>query len=158
MDLIVAVDFDGTLCKNKYPAIGEEQIIEVYDDGNYYTFKITDMLKYLQKEKNVKVILWTCRASKELEEAVKWCNERGLYFDVVNDDTEHIKASFKREGEPLSLVRKIFANVYIDDRSFGFRNVLSEGCIHIPFSWLEDDFKLTSVEVYKMLEKISIKE
>ena len=55
---IYAVDFDGTLCENIWPNIGDPKSDVIY------------MLKKLRKEGN-KLILWTCREGALLDEAVK---------------------------------------------------------------------------------------
>lgn len=65
---IIAVDFDGTLCENKWPEIGEPMF------GT-----IAYLLK--EKEQGAKLILWTCRVGEMLEKAVTWCAEHGLGFD-----------------------------------------------------------------------------
>lgn len=93
---IIAVDFDGTLCTNSYPYIG---------DAN---FLLIDYLKR-QKRCGAKLILWTCRAGKILNEAVAWCNGMGLTFDAVNENLPEIIEAFGSD------TRKIFANEYIDD-------------------------------------------
>ena len=56
---IYAVDFDGTLCENAWPNIGEPKSDVIY------------MLKKLRKEGS-KLILWTCREGVLLDEAVMW--------------------------------------------------------------------------------------
>ena len=69
---IIAVDFDGTLCENKWPEIGEPN---------------TELIGYLimmQKTVGAKIILWTCRIGEMLDRAVNWCSEHGLEFDAVN--------------------------------------------------------------------------
>lgn len=93
---IIAVDFDGTLCENQYPEIGEPR---------YGT------IMYLKNEQKngTKLILWTCRVGGMLEDAVKWCSERRLIFDAVNENLPEIVEKFGADG------RKIFANEYIDD-------------------------------------------
>ena len=50
---IIAVDFDGTLCENKWPEIGEAN---------------EDMIYYLRKRQaeGDKLILWTCRVGDML--------------------------------------------------------------------------------------------
>ena len=58
-----------------------------------------------------KVILWTCRVGEDLEKAVNWCKEHGLEFDAINDNLPEIKKAFSTDS------RKIFANLYIDDRA-----------------------------------------
>lgn len=95
---IIAVDFDGTLCENAWPKIGRAHstIIEILKE---------------KRSEGVKLILWTNRTGALLEEAVDWCKERGLEFDAVNENLPEIITAFKGD------TRKIFANVYLDDRS-----------------------------------------
>lgn len=98
MNKIIAVDFDGTLCKNKWPDIGEP---------NYR------LIGYLidEQKSGSKVILWTCRCGKYLSNAIDWCKEHGLYFDAVNSNLDEHMEFFESDS------RKIFANVYIDDKA-----------------------------------------
>lgn len=93
---IIAVDFDGTLCENKYPKIGEpnEQII-AYIRG--------------MKKLGARLILWTCRSGKLLQDAVEWCSERGIVFDAVNENLPDIIEYFGGD------TRKVYAHEYIDD-------------------------------------------
>ena len=95
---IIAVDFDGTLCENNWPEIGEPKF---------------GTIAYLLKEKKqgAKLILWTCRVGEMLEKAVAWCSEHGLEFDAVNENLPEIIESFGSD------TRKIFANEYLDDRN-----------------------------------------
>lgn len=107
-DMIIAVDFDGTLCKNCWPDIGEP---------NY------ELIDYLMgcRYQGVKLILWTCREGELLDKAVAWCEERGLFFDAVNDN---IPETIKEYGNNC---RKVSADIYIDDRSvnpFPMRSIL----------------------------------
>lgn len=103
---IIAVDFDGTLCENKYPEIGKP---------------ITTVIEsLLNEQKNgAKIILWTCRCDNELKAAVEWCKEHGIIFDAVNDHLPEMKEKF------CNNTRKVFANEYWDDRAV---NVKEEYC------------------------------
>ena len=96
--MIIAVDFDGTLCENKYPEIGQPITYTIYS------------LKKLREQGN-KLILWTCRENEMLENALKWCKEQGLEFDTVNDSLEEEKLKYGTSP------RKIGADVYIDDKN-----------------------------------------
>lgn len=49
-----------------------------------------------------------------LDRAVNWCSEHGLEFDTVNENLPHIIERFGSD------TRKIFANMYIDDRNFWY--------------------------------------
>lgn len=95
---IIAVDFDGTLCSNRYPDIGSAKHDTI------------QALKTAQ-EQGAALILWSCRTGMQLEEAVSWCADHGLYFDAINDNLEQIKEKF---GENP---RKVYAHTYLDDRS-----------------------------------------
>lgn len=95
---IIAVDFDGTLCKNRYPDIGKPR-----------RRVIRRLLR--EQRKGAKLILWTCRCGKPLEDAVRWCTLQGIRFDAINESLpEHMK---HWDNDP----RKIFANEYWDDRA-----------------------------------------
>ena len=98
-NIIIAVDFDGTLCENKYPDIGEPN---------------TALIQYLiyHQQCGDKIILWTCRKNKPLDNAVQWCKEQGLEFDEVNNNLLEIVNAW---GEDT---RKICADIYIDDRAY----------------------------------------
>lgn len=93
---IIAVDFDGTLCTNCYPAVG------------FPNWVVIDYCK-AQKAHGAKLILWTCRSGAILDAAVSWCKEQGLTFDAVNENLPEIIEAFGSD------TRKIFANEYIDD-------------------------------------------
>ena len=95
--MIIAVDFDGTIVKHKYPSIGKE-----------IPFAIKT-LKLLQ-EKGHQIILWTYRSGKELDDAIQFCKKKGLTFHAVN-------SNFEDEEYDNSSSRKIYADVYIDDRN-----------------------------------------
>lgn len=95
---IIAVDFDGTLCENKYPEIGKP-IMPVID-------------ALLNEQKNgAKIILWTCRCDDELKAAVEWCEKYGIFFDAVNDHLPDMKEKFGNN------TRKVFAYEYWDDKA-----------------------------------------
>jgi len=96
---VIAVDFDGTIVEHKYPAIGKE-----------ITFA-THTIKELQK-KGFRIILWTFRVGKQLEEAVEWCKKHGIEFYAVNKN-------YPEEVFDETISRKIDANIYIDDRNIG---------------------------------------
>lgn len=96
---IIAVDFDGTLCENKWPKIGNPN---------------QELIAYLKKQQasgDVKLILWTCRVGKKLTDAIRWCYWYNLHFDYVNENTDEVIKEFGSD------CRKIFAHEYIDDRS-----------------------------------------
>lgn len=105
---IYAVDFDGTLCENVYPGIGAPNLA------------LIEHLKKRRRQGN-KIILWTCREGERLLKAVDWCWEHGLAFDAVN---ENLPEMIEWHGNDC---RKIFADVYIDDKS------VNKPKYHVPY-------------------------
>lgn len=97
--MTIAVDFDGTIVEHRYPEIGKEKPFAI------------QCLKQLQQEGN-RLILWTSREGKLLEDAVAFCHERGLDFYAVNSNQPD-DALFKHPSA------KVIADVYIDDRNLG---------------------------------------
>ena len=95
---IIAVDFDGTLCSECYPAIGMPNL------------PLFALLKGARRQ-GKKVILWTCRCGEDLTAAVEWCKEHGLEFDYIN---ENVPENVEKWGNDS---RKIFAHEYIDDKA-----------------------------------------
>ena len=97
--MTIAVDFDGTIVENLYPKIGKE-----------CPFCIESLIK-LQKEGHHQLILWTVREGGLLEEAVKFCKNRGLEFYAVNQNNP--------DDKPGSGPKKLSADLFIDDRNLG---------------------------------------
>ena len=98
--MTIAVDFDGTIVEHRYPEIGRE-----------IPFAI-DTLKMLTKEGH-RLILWSVREGHLLEEAVKWCRERGVEFYAVNKDYP------EESREDKNYSRKLKVEMFIDDRNVG---------------------------------------
>lgn len=98
MKKAIAIDFDGCLCENKYPAIGVP----------YWT--VINMA--LDEQRNgAGLILWTCREGELLEQAIAACKSWGLTFEAVNESLpEWISAWGTRP-------RKVGATEYWDDRA-----------------------------------------
>ena len=107
--MIVAVDFDGVLCRDEFPGIGEPNyevvstVREIIDAGH-------------------EVVLWTSRADDRLVEAVRWCEDRGLRFCAVNDNAPSNRARYEKEHP--NGTRKVYADVYLDDKSVEFRSLV----------------------------------
>jgi len=95
----IAVDFDGTIVEHEYPSIGKEKL---------FAFRT---LKELEK-KGARLILWTFRVGKELDEAVEFCRKNGIEFYAVNKN-------YPEEVIDESTSRKIDADIYIDDKNIG---------------------------------------
>ena len=117
--MIIAVDFDGTIVEHRYPDIGREKPFAI------------ETLKKLTEEQH-RLILWTVRKGKLLQEAVDFCRTRGLDFYAVN-------RNFPEENEPEE--RKLRADLWIDDRNLG--GLPDWGTIYrmIRNNWTFDELK-----------------
>lgn len=97
----IAVDFDGTIVTHEYPHIGEELPFA------------TETLRMLIRDHH-KVILWSVREGKLLQDAVDWCRERGVEFYAVNRDYPE-----EEKDKNNHYSRKLKADYFIDDRGIG---------------------------------------
>ena len=97
--LIIAIDLDGTIVENAYPNIGKPMI---------FAF---ETMKKLQSEGH-RLILWTYRTDKKLQEAVDFCKQQGLEFYAINK-------SYPEEEFDGKISRKINATFFVDDRNIG---------------------------------------
>jgi hydroxymethylpyrimidine pyrophosphatase-like HAD family hydrolase len=97
--LVIAVDFDGTIVEDAYPKIGKPRM---------FAF---ETLKTLEQDGH-RLILWTYRHGKSLEEAVEFCKSNGIEFYAIN-------SSYPDEDFNNSKSRKILADIFIDDRNIG---------------------------------------
>lgn len=98
--MIIAVDFDGTIHDGNYPYIGalrddvREVISELRQDGHY-------------------IIIWTCRNNEDLDQAISYLIENNIEFDRINDNHPYNIDLYN------SNCRKVYADVYVDDRQIG---------------------------------------
>lgn len=95
---IIAVDFDGCLCKNAWPEIGEPNKALIGSLRN-------------SRARGDKLILWTCREGERLAAAVEWCKSWGLEFDAVNANLPEMNEMYGNDS------RKIGADLYLDDKA-----------------------------------------
>lgn len=100
--MTIAVDFDGTIVDHKYPEIGKEKPFAI------------ETLRQLSAEGH-KLILWTSRDGKLLEDAVQYCLKRGVEFYAVNAN----KPTGSLFSDRSSTSVKVVADVYIDDKNVG---------------------------------------
>ena len=98
-NLIIAIDFDGTIVEDAYPNIGKPMI---------FAF---ETMKKLQSEGH-RLILWTYRSDRKLQEAVDFCKQQGLEFYAINK-------SYPEEEFDGKISRKINATFFVDDRNIG---------------------------------------
>lgn len=94
----IAIDFDGCLCTNAYPEIGEPN---------------WPVIKRAQAEQRAGagLILWTCREDQLLLDAIAACEGWGLTFDAVNESLPDWIEEFKTRP------RKVGASEYWDDKA-----------------------------------------
>ena len=114
---IMAVDFDGTLVIDQFPEIGVERK------------KFCSFIRTLQRM-GVKSILWTSRTGSALREAIEWCENHNLHFDTINENLPEV----------LELTggidtRKIYADVYFDDRNRGISDFIIESRVEEIWKW-----------------------
>ena len=100
-NMIIAIDFDGTIVEHRYPEIGREIPFA------------TETLKKLIEEHH-QLILWSVREGRLLDEAVEWCRQRGVEFYAVNKDFPEEDTEKNRHYS-----RKLKADLFIDDRNLG---------------------------------------
>jgi hypothetical protein len=93
--MVIAVDFDGTVVEHKYPNIGLER------------YKAIETLRALKNAGHV-IIIWTCRFDDDLDVVEDWFKEKGFMPDGFNVNPSTFPYP----------TRKIYADVYFDDRSF----------------------------------------
>lgn len=94
--MIIAIDFDGTCVTHEYPRVGRD-------------IGAVPVLRKLVKAGH-KLILFTMRSGKELEDAVWWFRSHDipLYGVNINPDQESWTQS-----------PKAYAQLYIDDAALG---------------------------------------
>ncbi len=118
--MIIAIDFDGTCVCNQFPDVGPPVpgCVEVLKDlvaGGH------------------RLILWTVRSGKRLDDAVTWFTFQGVPLWGIN----------KNPGQHAwSDSPKAHADLFIDDRALG-----------IPVSVVAGDFVVNWAAVRGMLEE-----
>jgi len=101
----IALDFDGTCVEHKYPKIGPN---------------VPNCISTLKKliENNYKLILYTMRDGKELDDAVEWFD---VYDIELHGIQKHPTQTFWTKSP------KCHADLCIDDRNVG--TPLINGCV-----------------------------
>lgn len=99
--MIIAVDFDGTLFRDAFPAVGEVMPGAV------------DAMRALHRAGHY-LIIWTCRYGDRLLDAVNALVAHGILFDRIND---HNPENIRQYGGEAG--KKVYAHIYIDDKNLG---------------------------------------
>ena len=99
----IAVDFDGTLIFNKYPALENPNM---------------DLINFILKyRKHYIWVLWTCRSGQMLQEAVDYMKSFGIEFDYVNENRPDAIEEWNND------CRKVWADYYIDDKNISLKQL-----------------------------------
>ena len=98
----IAIDFDGTICENRFPDIGRPV------PGAF------EWMKQWQ-EAGALLILFTMRSDGQqsgdvLSDAVDFCADHGIVFDGVNEGIG---------DREWTTSPKVHANFFVDDKGFG---------------------------------------
>lgn len=97
--MVIAIDFDGTVVDHEFPAIG------ALKPG------AREALKAFHKAGH-KIIIWTCRAGKHEKDVRTFLIENDIPFDAINNPVM---------GADLG-TRKVYADLYIDDKGLRFED------------------------------------
>lgn len=95
--LIVATDFDDTL-------------YDFHKEGHSYEL-VRQLVRDLY-DINCEIVIWT--GNQDIDFVKTFLAENDIPYHLINEDTE---ASVKFSGGVHKLPRKLYANVYIDDRA-----------------------------------------
>lgn len=99
---IVAIDFDGVICEEKFPSIGDPK-----------PYAISSIRRIRQA--GWRTVLWTCRSGKYLKEAREFLDKWNIEMDAYNDNGAITKKEWGELG--FDDTRKIGADIIVDDRS-----------------------------------------
>lgn len=120
---IIVLDFDGTVVRHEYPAVGEELPQCVNTLKQYVLW-------------GARLILDTMRSGPELDEAVAWFVDRNIPLWGVGKNPEQ---------HTWTKSTKVHGSVSIDDRNLGvplvYAHTLGVGGVPIPpaVDWAEVD-------------------
>ena len=95
--LIIGVDFDGTVVEDAFPKVGPP------------AFACSTVLRLL-RDKGHRIILWTVRSDKYLDDAVQYFNDIDVPLYGINENPEQHK---------FSTSPKAHCNIFIDDKALG---------------------------------------
>ncbi len=124
--IIIAVDFDGTCVTHEYPKVGKD-------------IGAAPVLKCLVRH-GWKIILNTMRSGKELQDAVKWFEDRDIPLYGINENPAQ---------KSWTTSPKVYAHYYVDDAAVGCPLYDVNG--HRPFvSWEDIVHMLTTFGPLKL--------
>lgn len=115
----IAIDFDGTIVEHRYPDIGAPvpQALET--------------MKELRAAGH-SLILCTMRSGEKLADAVRYCMDRGVVFQGINEAPGQKR--WTKSPKP-------FGNIYIDDAALGCPLVVpneEDRRPYVDWKWVKD--------------------
>lgn len=129
---IIAVDFDGTIVK-------EKSLVDIYAKDFDLLDNAREVMLWLYD--NFYVILWTCRNNETLKLALDYLDRVGINFHAVNENAEFLD---------FETSNKIFADEYIDNRNINCKIDWLEIKKFLSDKYLSND---TSIIVDKVLNE-----
>lgn len=119
--MIIAIDFDGTVVSHEYPKVGKD-------------IGAVPVLKKLV-DNGHKIILWTMRSGKELDDAVNWYKENNIPLFGINENPTQ---------KSWTASPKAHAHLYIDDCGIGIPLTVDYNISFNPFvNWEKIESILT---------------
>ena len=123
----IAIDFDGCLCTESFPEIGEPN------------WPVIQRAKQ-EQQAGAGLILWTIREGQLLQDALDACKRWGLTFDAVNESLPDWMEAFGNRP------RKVGASEYWDDRAV--RMPAKERLIYRPKRLTKAELKMRADPVW----------
>lgn len=108
--LIIGLDFDGTCTTHDYPNIGRD-------------IGAVPVLEKI-RDKGHRIILYTMRCGKQVDEASKWLKEHGIELYGINHNPG-------QRSWTKSI--KVYCNIYIDDAALGCPLIFNEKFHERPY-------------------------
>lgn len=109
-NMIIAIDFDGTCVTHEYPNVGKD-------------INAIPVLKNIVN-KGHKIILYTMRHGKELQDAVEWFANNNIPLYGINENPTQ---------KNWTKSPKIYAHIYIDDAALGCPLIFNEEYSDRPY-------------------------
>ena len=123
--MIIAVDFDGTIVMDDFPDIG---------------YPVPNAINTIQKliDNDHKIVLWTARSGKYLDEAVEFLRDEGITLWGINSNpTQH-----KWSSSP-----KAHCDMFIDDKAFGCPLMYDVGSdtYHVEWTYIQENMVMQGI-------------
>jgi len=103
-NMILAIDFDGTIAETEYPKINglkdnaKEKINALYAEGHT-------------------IIIYSCRINQPAEMMKAFLDEQGILYHYINENLPQRTQIYGGDS------RKISADLYIDDHNIGCEDI-----------------------------------